>query len=117
MLLGLATILAGSLARNDPAVSEPTFVGLILLFLFFTLAHINHEIESGQIARGQAKLRSYNELYEKTINGTFLLSSPGQHEIFKLHHGNGGFVMRGRVGLDHRYIKGLAQGVGRSVGR
>ena len=28
MLLGLATILAGSLARNDPAVSEPTFVGL-----------------------------------------------------------------------------------------
>ena len=39
MLLGLATILAGSLARNDPAVSEPTFVGLILLFLFFTLAH------------------------------------------------------------------------------
>ena len=30
MLLGLATILAGSLARNDPDISEPTFVGLIL---------------------------------------------------------------------------------------
>ena len=39
MLLGLATILAGSLGRNDPDISEPTFVGLILLFLFFTLAH------------------------------------------------------------------------------
>ena len=35
MLLGLATILAGFLARNDPAVSEPTFVGLILFFFVF----------------------------------------------------------------------------------
>ena len=39
MLLGLATIVGGFLAGNDPAVSEPTFVGLILFFLFFTLAH------------------------------------------------------------------------------
>ena len=84
MLLGLATILAGSLARNDPTVSEPTFVGLILLWFFFALAHINHHIESGRIAEGQAKLRSYTELYEKTINGTFLLSSPEQHVGRKL---------------------------------
>ena len=71
MLLGLATSLAGSLARNDPAVSEPTFVGLILLFLFFTLAHINHEIESGFIAKEQARLRSHIDIYENIINGTF----------------------------------------------
>ena len=37
MLLGLATILAGSLGRNDPDISEPTFVGLILLWFFFAL--------------------------------------------------------------------------------
>ena len=92
MLLGLATILAGSLGRNDPDISEPTFVGLILLWFFFALAHINHHIESGRIAEGQAKLRSYTELYEKTINGTFLLSSPEQHEIYKLQYASADYI-------------------------
>ena len=114
MLLGLATSLAGSLARNDPAVSEPTFVGLILLFLFFTLAHINHEIESGEIARQQARLRSQTELYEQTLNGTFLLSSPEQSDR-TLHHGRSRGPLRGRARLDHSDIGGLAQGIGRTT--
>ena len=74
MLLGLATIIGGT---------NPRAVGSILLFCFFAVSHINHEIESGEIARQQARLRSQTELYEQTLNGTFLLSSPEQSEFVK----------------------------------
>ena len=40
MLLGPATILAGLIAANDPVVSEPRVVGLILLFCFFSIVAI-----------------------------------------------------------------------------
>ena len=66
MLLGLATIIGGT---------NPRAVGSILLFCFFAISHINHEIESGFIAKEQARLRSHIDIYENIINGTFLRSS------------------------------------------
>ena len=72
MLLGLATIIGGT---------NPRAVGSILLFCFFAISHINHEIESGFIAKEQARLRSHIDIYENIINGTFLLSSPEQGEV------------------------------------
>ena len=77
MLLGLATIIGGT---------NPRAVGSILLFCFFAISHINHEIESGFIAKEQARLRSHIDLYERTLNGTFLLSSPEQGEIVKFQY-------------------------------
>ena len=74
MLLGLATIIGGT---------NPRAVGSILLFCFFAISHINHEIESGFIAKEQARLRSHIDIYENIINGTFLLSSPEQGEVVK----------------------------------
>ena len=67
MLLGLATIIGGT---------NPRAVGSILLFCFFAISHINHEVQSGFIAKEQARLRSHIDLYENLLNGTFLLSSP-----------------------------------------
>ena len=85
MLLGLATIFAGSL---DDYFNRPRAVGFILLFCLFTLTHINRDIESGLIARGQAELLVYTDNYVKTFNGTCFLSSREQFEvvtIFKKH--------------------------------
>ena len=76
MLLGLATIIGGT---------NPRAVGSILLFCFFAISHINHEIESGFIAKEQARLRSHIDIYENIINGTFLLSSPEQGAVVKFH--------------------------------
>ena len=77
MLLGLATIIGGT---------NPRAVGSILLFCFFAISHINHEIESGFIAKEQARLRSHIDIYENLINGTFLLSSPEQGEVVKFQY-------------------------------
>ena len=77
MLLGLATIIGGT---------NPRAVGSILLFCFFAISHINHEIESGFIAKEQARLRSHIDIYENIINGTFLLSSPEQGEVVKFQY-------------------------------
>ena len=77
MLLGLATIFAGSL---DDYFNRPRAVGFILLFCLFTLTHINRDIESGLIARGQAELLVYTDNYVKTFNGTCLLSSREQFD-------------------------------------
>ena len=115
MLLGLATIIGGT---------NPRAVGSILLFCFFAISHVNHEIESGFIAKEQARLRSHIDIYENIINGTFLLSSPEQGEVVKfqyfsprtIHHGHGGGPPRGRAHLDHFRCARLAQGVGWSVG-
>ena len=85
MLLGPATILAGLISANDPVVSQPRVVGLILLFCFFTLAWINRDIESGHIARGQAELLVYTDNYVERFNGTCFLSSP--------EHGSGGLLV------------------------
>ena len=71
MLLGLATIIGGT---------NPRAVGSILLFCFFAISHINHEIESGFIAKEQLRLRCHIDLYENLLNGTFLLSSPEQRD-------------------------------------
>ena len=116
MLLGLATIFAGSL---DDYFNRPRAVGFILLFCLFTLTHINRDIESGLIARGQAELRAHIELYEKTLNGNCLLSSREQLEqrSWTIFNGNGRGPLRGRARLDDRNLEGLAQGVGRSVSR
>ena len=83
MLLGLATIIGGT---------NPRAVGSILLFCFFAVSHINHEIESGEIARQQARLRSQTELYEQTLNGTFLLSSPEQSEFVKFQYASAYYI-------------------------
>ena len=77
MLLGLATSLAGFL---DDYFNRPRAVGFILLFCLFTLTHINRDIESGLIARGQAELLVYTDNYVKTFNGTCLLSSREQFD-------------------------------------
>ena len=85
MLLGLATIFAGSL---DDYFNRPRAVGFILLFCLFTLTHINRDIESGLIARGQAELLVYTDNFVKTFNGTCFLSSREQLEVvtlFKKH--------------------------------
>ena len=77
MLLGLATIIGGT---------NPRALVSILLFCFFALAHVNHEFESGFVAKEQARLRSHIDLYERTLNGTFLLSSPEQGEVVKFQY-------------------------------
>ena len=85
MLLGLAVSQAGFL---DDYFNRPRAVGFILLFCLFTLAHLNRDIESGLIARGQAELLVYTDNFVKTFNGTCFLSSREQHEvvaIFKKH--------------------------------
>ena len=100
MLLGLAVSQAGFL---DDYFNRPRAVGFILLFCLFTLTHINRDIESGLIARGQAELRSHIELYEKTLNGNCLLSSREQLEqrSWTIFNGNGRGPLRGRVSVDH----------------
>ena len=77
MLLGLATSLAGFL---DDYFNRPRAVGFILLFCLFTLTHINRDIESGHIAKGQAELLVYTDNYVKAFNGTCLLSSREQFD-------------------------------------
>ena len=77
MLLGLSLIIGGT---------DPLLVGLLPLFCLFTFTHINRDIESGHIARGQAELRSYIEVYEKTFNGTCFLSSPEQRAVVTMNY-------------------------------
>ena len=91
MLLGLATIIGGT---------NPRAVGSILLFCFFAISHINHEIESGFIAKEQARLRSHIDIYENLINGTFLLSSP-EHRV-------DGWVLKWRDIVLGPYTTGVA---------
>ena len=114
MLLGLATSLAGLL---DDYFNRPRAVGFILLFCLFTLTHINRDIESGLIARGQAELLVYTDNHVKTFNGTCFLSSREQFEVVTIFNGNSGGPLRGRSHLDHSHLEGLAQGLGWSVGR
>ena len=64
----------------------------LLLFCFFAISHINHEIESGFIAKEQARLRSHIDIYENIINGTFLLSSPEQGEVVKFQYFSADYI-------------------------